>query len=77
MTGSEYMVEHRNFENWSSSMTNRVGDLKMKLAGFKICGIPARHFRARLFPKPFLARPGGSGVQTIAEPLTMPPPMPL
>ena len=36
----------------------------MKLAGFKNCGIPARHFRARLFPRPFLARPEGSGVQT-------------
>ena len=38
----------------------------MKLAGFKNHGIPARHFRARLFPRPFLARPEGSGVQTAA-----------
>ena len=37
----------------------------MKLAGFKNRGIPARHFRARLFPRPFLAWPEGSGVQTI------------
>ena len=36
----------------------------MKLAGFKNRGIPARHFRARLFPRPFLTRPEGSGVQT-------------
>ena len=36
----------------------------MKLAGFKNRGIPARHFRERLFPRPFLAWPEGSGVQT-------------
>ena len=45
-------------------MTNRVEDLKMKLAAFKSHGIPARHFRARLFPRPFLAWPKGSVVQT-------------
>ena len=30
MTGSEYMVEHRNFENWSS--TYRIEDLKEELS---------------------------------------------
>ena len=38
----------------------------MKLAGFKNRGIPARHFRVMLFPRPFLARPEGSGVQTMS-----------
>ena len=38
----------------------------MKLAGFKSDGIPARYFGARLFPRPFLTRPEGSGVQTMA-----------
>ena len=36
----------------------------MQLTGF--FHIPARHFRAGLFPRPFLARPEGSGVQTNA-----------
>ena len=34
----------------------------MQLTGF--FHIPARHFRAGLFPRPFLAGPEGSGVQT-------------
>ena len=61
MTESEYMVERRKFENWSSTIPE---DLKMKLAGFKSCDIPARYFLAKLFPRPFLAQPEGSGVQT-------------
>ena len=39
-------------------LTNRV----------KNHGIPARHFRARLFPRSFLARPEGSGVQIASFP---------
>ena len=34
----------------------------MQLTGF--FHIPARHFRTGLFPRPFLAGPEGSGVQT-------------
>ena len=45
-------------------LTNRIEDLKMQFEGFNNHGIPARHFRARLFPRPFLVWPGGSGVQT-------------
>ena len=61
MTGSEYIVERRKFENWSSTVPEH---LKMKLAGFKNCDIPARYFQAKLFPRPFLAQPERSGVQT-------------
>jgi len=55
MTGSEYTVEHRNFENWSSAWPIALKIWKRKFAEFERPGIPARHFRARLFPRPFLA----------------------
>ena len=45
-------------------LTNCIEDLKTQFAGFKNCGIPARHFRARLFPRPFLERPERSVIQT-------------
>ena len=57
MTRSEYTVEHRNFENWRTTLTNCVEDLRKKFAGFIKCGIPSIHFRARLFPRPFLMQP--------------------
>ena len=60
MIRSEYKVEHGNFESW----TNCVEDLRMKFSEFKDYRSPARHFQARLFPRPFLTRPEGSGVQT-------------
>ena len=55
MTGSEYTVEHRKFENWNSTWPIALKIWKRKFAEFRDRGIPARHFRARLFPRPFLA----------------------
>ena len=57
MTGSECTVEHRNFENWSSTWPITLEIWKRKFAEFRSRGIPARHFQARLFHV-------GSGVQT-------------
>ena len=54
MTGSEYMVEHRNFENWSSALPITFRSERGSLLNSRDRGIPARHFRARLFPRPFL-----------------------
>jgi len=54
MTGSEYTVEHRNFENRSSTWPIALKIWKRKFAEFRNRSIPARHFRARLFPRPFL-----------------------
>ena len=60
MAGSEYTVHHSNIENWSSTyLTNHVEGLETKFVGLKNCGIPARHFRARLVLRPFLARSEG------------------
>ena len=54
MTGSEYTVEHRNFENWSSAWPIALKIWKEEICWiFRNRGIPARHFRARLFPRPF------------------------
>ena len=44
MTGSKYTVEHSNFENRSSTWPLR----------WRNCGIAARHFWARVFPRPFV-----------------------
>ena len=54
MTGSEYTVEHRNFENWSSTCPIALKIWRRKFAEFRDRGIPARHFRIRLFPRLFL-----------------------
>ena len=53
MTGSEYTVEHRNFENWSSTWPIMLKIWKRKFVEFRNRHIPARHFRARLFLRPF------------------------
>ena len=51
------MVEHRNFENWSSTWPIALKIWKRKFANFRDCGIPARHFRQGYSPdpRPFLA----------------------
>ena len=49
---SQPALEHRNFENQSSTWPIAL-IWKRKFAKWN-CGIPARHFRARLFPRPFL-----------------------
>ena len=48
------------FEKLERYLTNCVEDLKTKFARFN----PARHSWARVFSRPFLAWPEGSGVQT-------------
>ena len=58
IAGSEYTVKHRNFEYWSSAWPITLKIWKRKsVAEFRSRGIrriPARHFRARLFFRPFL-----------------------
>ena len=56
---SEYTVEHGKFENWSCTWR-----IALKIWKQSLRGNPARHFRARLFSRSFLAWAEGSGVQT-------------
>ena len=55
MTGSKYTVEHRNFENQSSTWPIAWKIWKKKFVEFRNCGISARYLWPRLFPGPFLA----------------------
>ena len=54
MTGSKYMVEHRNFENANSKGPILLKMWKRKFADFRNCGIPVGQLQARLLPRPFL-----------------------
>jgi len=49
-----YGRTYGNFENWSSTWPIMLKIWKRKFAEFRNRGISARHFRARILPRPFL-----------------------